>query len=46
MMKAPAIISFHRQSLRTGQWATPTKLTFRNATMAGLDWLFPTFGFM
>jgi hypothetical protein len=46
MMKAPVIISFHRQSFQTGQWATPTKLTSRNVTTAGLDWLFPTLGFM
>jgi hypothetical protein len=46
MMKVPVIISFHRQSFQTGQWATPTKLTSRNATTAGMDSLFPTFGFM
>jgi hypothetical protein len=46
MTKAPVIISFHRQSFQTGQWATLTKLTSGNATTAGLDWLFPTFGFM
>jgi len=45
MMKMPVIISFHRQSSQTGQWATPTKLTSGNATTVGLDWLFHTFGY-